>query len=62
MMLCQDRVAIFIEEIIMHWFCEPTGLPQHASFYDVVQAEEQVLMAPAGPLEMVGDCKPNLGT
>ena len=46
----------------MHWFCEPTGLPQHASFYDVIQAEEQVLMAPAGPLEMVGDCKPNLGT
>ena len=51
MMLCQDRVAIFNGEIIMQ-----------QAFYDVIQTEEQVLMAPAGPLEMVGDCKPNLGT
>ena len=38
------------------------GSVNQQEFYDVIQAEEQVLMAPAGPLEMVGDCKPNLGT
>ena len=38
------------------------GSVNQQAFYDVIQAEEQVLMAPAGPLEMAGDCKPNLGT